>query len=114
MSEIETNVMQRLYKDISKQHNVPIERIMLAITDNGMYFQAYITNEAETDLIYVCDTLVPTANSTPSDEEIDSAIWEGVDKDYSYDRNTDEEIVTDHFDSYQAREAIKRLLNRHN
>jgi len=48
----------------------------------------------------------------PSDEEIDNAIWEGVEKDYAYDRNKEEDIATDHFDRWQAREAIKRLLRR--
>jgi hypothetical protein len=52
-------VMHRLYQEISKEHKVPIERIMLAITDNGKYFQAYSTNEVETELFYLCDVPVP-------------------------------------------------------
>jgi hypothetical protein len=52
-------VMHRLYQDISKEYKVPIERIMLAITDNGKYFQAYSTNEVETELFYLCDVPVP-------------------------------------------------------
>jgi hypothetical protein len=53
------DVMHRLYQEISKEHKVPIERIMLAITDNGKYFQAYSTNEVETELFYLCDVPVP-------------------------------------------------------
>jgi hypothetical protein len=52
-------VMHCLYQDISKDYKVPIERIMLAITDNGKYFQAYSTNEVETELFYLCDVPVP-------------------------------------------------------
>ena len=52
-------VMHRLYQNISKEYKVPIERIMLAITDNGKYFQAYSTNEVETELFYLCDVPVP-------------------------------------------------------
>jgi hypothetical protein len=52
-------VMHRLYQEISKEHKVPIERIMLAITDNGKYLQAYSTNEVETELFYLCDVPVP-------------------------------------------------------
>jgi hypothetical protein len=52
-------VMHRLYQEISKEYKVPIERIMLAITDNGKYFQAYSTNEVETELFYLCDVPVP-------------------------------------------------------
>jgi hypothetical protein len=53
------DVMHRLYQEISKEHKVPIERIMLAITDNGKYLQAYSTNEVETELFYLCDVPVP-------------------------------------------------------
>ena len=52
-------VMHRLYQNVSKEYNVPVERIMLAITDNGKYFQAYSTNEIETELFYLCDVPVP-------------------------------------------------------
>jgi hypothetical protein len=52
-------VMHRLYQEISREYKVPIERIMLAITDNGKYFQVYSTNEVETELFYLCDVPVP-------------------------------------------------------
>ena len=53
------DVMHRLYQEISKEHRVPVDRILLAITDNAMYFQAYSTNEVETELFYLCDVPIP-------------------------------------------------------
>lgn len=52
-------VMHRLYQEISKEYKVPVERIMLAITDDAKFFQAYSTNEMEVDLFYLCDVPVP-------------------------------------------------------
>ena len=37
-------VMHRFYMQIAKDHNVPMERILLAITDNVKDVQAYSTN----------------------------------------------------------------------
>ena len=54
-----STVMHRLYQEISKKYKVPIERILLSITNNGKYFQVYSTNEAETELFYLCDVPVP-------------------------------------------------------
>ena len=51
--------IHRLYQEISKEYKVPIERIMLAITDDGKLFQAYSTNEIEVELFYLCDVPVP-------------------------------------------------------
>lgn len=44
------DIMQSLYQKIAKEHKVHTDRIMLAITDNGKYFQVYVTNEVETEL----------------------------------------------------------------
>ncbi len=52
------DVMHRFYQQISKEHKVHTDRIMLAITDNGKYFQAYVTNEAETELRYLQDYVI--------------------------------------------------------
>jgi len=52
------DVMHRLYQQIAKEHNVHTDRIMLAMTDNGKYFQAYVTNEAETELRYLQDYVI--------------------------------------------------------
>jgi hypothetical protein len=52
-------VMHRLYQEISKEYKVPVERIMLAITDDAKLFQAYSTNEIEVELFYLCDVPVP-------------------------------------------------------
>ena len=52
-------VMHRLYQEISKEYKVPVERIMLAITDDGKLFQAYSTNEMEVELFYLCDVPIP-------------------------------------------------------
>ena len=52
-------VMHRLYQEISKEYKVPVERIMLAITDDAKFFQAYSTNEMEVELFYLCDVPVP-------------------------------------------------------
>ena len=52
-------VMHRLYQEISKEYKVPVERIMLAITDDAKFFQAYSTNEMEVDLFYLCDVPIP-------------------------------------------------------
>lgn len=55
----ELNVMHRFYQQIAKEHKVHTDRIMLAITDNGKYFQAYVTNEVETELRYLQDYTIP-------------------------------------------------------
>jgi len=52
-------VMHRLYQEISNEYKVPVERIMLAITDDAKFFQAYSTNEMEVELFYLCDVPVP-------------------------------------------------------
>jgi hypothetical protein len=53
-----TNPPHQLYQQITRDHNVYIDRILLAITDNGKYFQAYVTNEEETELKYLGDYLI--------------------------------------------------------
>lgn len=53
------DVMHRFYQQIAKEHKVHTDRIMLAITDNGKQFQAYVTNQEETELIYLDDYAVP-------------------------------------------------------
>jgi truncated hemoglobin YjbI len=53
------DVMHRFYQKIAKDHKVHTDRILLAITDNGKYFQAYVTNEEETDLKYLQDYTIP-------------------------------------------------------
>ena len=53
------DVMHRFYQQIAKEHKVHTDRIMLAITDNGKQFQAYVTNEAETELRYLQDYAIP-------------------------------------------------------
>ena len=53
------DVMHRFYQQIAKEHKVHTDRIMLAMTDNGKYFQAYVTNEAETELRYLQDYAIP-------------------------------------------------------
>jgi hypothetical protein len=53
------DVMHRFYMQIAKDYNVHTDRIMLAITDNGKDFQAYITNEEETELKYMQDYTMP-------------------------------------------------------
>ena len=58
---IDNNVMYHFYQQIAKEHKVPTDRIMLAMTDNGKYFQAYVTNEAETELRYLQDYLIPNS-----------------------------------------------------
>ena len=45
----------RFYQGIAKDHEVHTDRILLAITDNGQSFQAYVTNEEETELKYLQD-----------------------------------------------------------
>jgi len=55
----ELNVMHRFYQQIAKEHKVHTDRIVLAMTDNGKYFQAYVTNEAETELRYLQDYTIP-------------------------------------------------------
>ena len=52
------DVMHRFYQQIAKEHEVHIDRIMLAITDNGRFFQAYVTNEQETELRYLQDYVI--------------------------------------------------------
>ncbi len=52
-------VMHRFYMQIAKDHNVPIERILLAITDNGKDVQAYSTNLEETEITYLQDYSLP-------------------------------------------------------
>ena len=52
-------VMHLLYQELSKEYKVPVERIMLAITDDAKFFQAYSTNEMEVDLFYLCDVTIP-------------------------------------------------------
>jgi len=53
------DVMHRFYQQIAKEHEVHTDRIMLAITDNGRFFQAYVTNEQETELRYLQDYVIP-------------------------------------------------------
>ena len=53
------DVMHRFYQQIAKEHKVHTDRIMLAMTDNGKYFQAYATNEAEAELRYLQDYVIP-------------------------------------------------------
>ena len=53
------DVMHRFYQQIAKEHKVHTDRIMLAITDNGRFFQAYVTNEQETELRYLQDYAIP-------------------------------------------------------
>ena len=50
--------MHRFYQQIAKEHEVHTDRIMLAITDNGRFFQAYVTNEQETELRYLQDYVI--------------------------------------------------------
>jgi formyltetrahydrofolate hydrolase len=52
------DVMHRFYQQIAKEHEVHTDRIMLAITDNGRFFQAYVTNEQETELRYLQDYVI--------------------------------------------------------
>ena len=53
-------VMHRLYQEISKEYKVPVERIMLAITDDAKFFQAYSTNEMEVEFVLpLCDVPIP-------------------------------------------------------
>jgi len=52
-------VMHRFYMQIAKDHNVPTERILLAITDNGKDVQAYSTNLEETEITYLQDYSFP-------------------------------------------------------
>ena len=52
-------VMHRFYMQIAKEHNVPTDRIMLAITDNGKDVQAYVTNLEETEITYLQDYSLP-------------------------------------------------------
>ena len=52
------NVMHLFYQQIAKEHEVHTDRIMLAITDNGRFFQAYVTNEQETELRYLQDYVI--------------------------------------------------------
>lgn len=54
-----TDVMYRFYQQIAKEHKVHTDRIMLAMTDDGKYFQAYVTNETETELRYLHDYAIP-------------------------------------------------------
>ena len=53
------DIMHRFYQQISEEHKVHTDRIMLSITDNGKQFQAYVTNESETELIYLQDYAIP-------------------------------------------------------
>jgi hypothetical protein len=53
-----TNPPHQLYQQIARDYNVYIERILLAITDNGKYFQAYVTNGEGTELRYLGDYLI--------------------------------------------------------
>jgi truncated hemoglobin YjbI len=53
------DVMHRFYQKIAKDHKVHTDRILLAITDNGKYFQAYVTNEEENQLRYLQDYTIP-------------------------------------------------------
>ena len=53
------DVMYRFYQEIARKHKVHTDRIMLAITDNGRYFQVYVTNEQETELHYLQDYVIP-------------------------------------------------------
>lgn len=53
------SVMHRFYQKIAEEHKVHTDRIMLAITDNGKHFQAYVLNEEETELRYLQDYVIP-------------------------------------------------------
>jgi len=53
------DVMHLFYQEIAKDHKVYKDRILLAITDNGKYFQAYVTNEEETKIEYLQDYAIP-------------------------------------------------------
>jgi len=52
-------VMHRFYIQIAEDHNIPTERILLAITDNGKDVQAYSTNLEETEITYLQDYSLP-------------------------------------------------------
>jgi len=52
-------VMHRFYQEVAKDHNVHTDRILLAITDSGKDFQAYVTNEDETEIRYLQDYTIP-------------------------------------------------------
>ena len=52
-------VMHRFYMQIAKDHNIPTERILLAITDNGKDVQEYSTNLEETEITYLQDYSLP-------------------------------------------------------
>jgi len=58
-------VMHRFYMQIAKDHNVPTERILLAITDNGKDVQAYSTNLEETEITYLQDYSLPLEKNMP-------------------------------------------------
>ena len=53
-----SDIIFGLYQDVSKEHKVSVDRIMFAITDDGNYFQAYATDEKETNLSYLCDVRI--------------------------------------------------------
>jgi hypothetical protein len=55
MQALRIQDVHRFYQGIAKDHKVYADRILLAITDNGQSFQAYVTNEEETELRYLQD-----------------------------------------------------------
>jgi len=57
--EIMETIMFLFYQEISKEFNIPVDRILLAITDDGKTFQVYNTNQSETSLYYICDKSIP-------------------------------------------------------
>ena len=52
-------IIHSFYMQIAKDHNVPTDRILLAITDNGKDVQAYSTNLEETEITYLQDYSLP-------------------------------------------------------
>lgn len=54
------SVMLNFYQKIAKEHKVHTDRILLAITDDGKYFQAYAANDEETEIRYLQDYVIPS------------------------------------------------------
>lgn len=52
-------VMHRFFQEVAEYYKVPTDRVMLAITDNGKKFQAYATNNEETEIEYLQDYTIP-------------------------------------------------------
>lgn len=59
------DTMFQLYQKISEDHKVPVERMLLAITDDAKHFQVYSTDENEVQLHYICDVPVPSNKVLP-------------------------------------------------